>query len=261
MKIVPVDVAAFSDLRRSVLEDPHLRDGIGTYKEKKLHLILKDYFVRSESDREVPFRGFVCDGKEGDLITEIMTGSLYGMSDKLKAFLPDHRVNIVFPLITEKTVVWVDPDTGDMSRGRISPRRDGLARLLSETVYIAEHLASPNLTLTAVFIRAEEFRLLNGWGKDKKNGAEKLDRIPTEIVSVTEYHPCEDMALFLPAGLPERFTRNDVAKATRFSGRRLSGVMKALETTGVIFDAGLGSRPRYFEVVSARKSKNNDCDS
>ena len=253
MKTIPVDAAAFSDLCRSALSDPHLRDGIGTYKEKKLHLILKEYFVKSEADREVPFRGFVCDGKEGDLITEVMTGSLSGMGEKLKTFLPDHRVNVVFPLIAEKTLVWIDPETGDMSRGRISPRRDGVARLLSETVYILDYLSSPNLTLTAVSLKADEFRIRNGRGKEKKIGAEKLDRIPTELLSVTEYRPASDMALFLPEGLPDTFTREDVSKATGFSGRRLSGAVKALERTGVIRDAGLGRKPRYFERTEGVK--------
>ncbi len=255
MKNIQVDAAAFSDLRRSVLSDPHLRDGIGTYKEKKLHLILKEYFVRSAENREVPFRGFVCDGKEGDVITEVMTGSLSGMGEKLKAFLPDHRVNIIFPLIAEKTLVWIDPETGDSTKGRISPRRDGISRLLSETVYILDWLSSPNLTLTAVSLRAEEFRLLNGRGKEKKIGAEKLDRVPSEILSVTEYYPREDMALLLPEGLPDRFTRNDVAGATGFSGRRLSGVVKALVATGVISDAGLGNRPRYYEISYGVKTQ------
>ena len=252
MKNIQVDAAAFSDLCRSVLADPHLRDGIGTYKEKKLHLILKEYFVRSAADREVPFRGFVCDGKEGNVITEIMTGSLAGMGDKLRAFLPDHKVNIIFPLIVEKTLVWIEPDTGATSRGRISPRRDGLPRLLSETVYILDHLSSSNLTLTAVFLKVDEFRLRNGRGKEKKIGAEKIDRIPTELVSVAEYRPCEDMALFLPDGLPDRFTRYDVSKATGFSGRRLSGT---LERTGVIVDAGLGKKPRYFERAQDPKTQ------
>ena len=224
-----------------------MREGIGTYKEKKLHLILKEYFVRSAADREVPFRGFICDGKSGDVITEVMTGSLAGMGDKLKAFLTDHRVNIIFPLIVEKTLVWIEPDTGAMSRGRISPRRDGLSRLLSELVYILDHLSSPNLTLTAVSLKADEFRLRNGRGKEKKIGAEKLDRIPTELISVVEYRPCEDMALFLPSGLPDKFTRDDVSKATGFSGRRLSGTVKALENTGVIVEVGPGKRPRYFK--------------
>lgn len=253
MKTIPVDSAAFSDVCRSVFADPHMRDGIGTYKEKKLHLILKKYFIRSAENREVPFRGFVCDGKEGDVVTEIMTNSLSGMGEKLRAFLPDHRVNVVFPLIVEKTLVWIDPQTGGMSKGRISPRRDGLSRLLSEAVYILDCLKSPNLTLTAVSIKAEEYRIRNGRGKEKKIGAEKLDRIPTEIISVTEYSTCEDMALFLPDGLPERFTRNDVAKATGFSGRRLSGAIKTLEKTGIISDAGLGNRPRYFEKTDGVK--------
>ncbi|MBR3639406.1 MAG: hypothetical protein IKN50_02240, partial [Clostridia bacterium] len=108
-------------------------------------------------------------------------------------------------------------------------------------------LSSPNLTLTAVSLKADEFRLRNGRGKEKKIGAEKLDRIPTELISVVEYRPCEDMALFLPSGLPDKFTRDDVSKATGFSGRRLSGTVKALENTGVIVEVGPGKRPRYFK--------------
>lgn len=255
MKTIPIDAAAFSLICRSVLSDPHLRDGIGTYKEKKLHLILKEYFVRSSEDREVPFRGFICDGKEGEVITEVMTGSLSGMREKLGTFLPDHRVNVIFPLIAEKTLVWIDPETGETSRGRISPRKDALSRLLSETVYILDYLDSPNLTLTAVTLKADEFRIKNGRGKDKKIKAEKVDRIPTELIAVTEYYPASDMALFLPDGLPERFTRDDVSKATGFKGRRLSGAVKALVKTGVIVDTESGGRPRYYERANGQKTQ------
>ena len=255
MKTIPIDAAAFSLLCRSVISAPHSRDGIGTYKEKKLHLILKEYFVRSAEDREVPLRGFVCDGKEGEVITEVMTGSLSGMKDKLGAFLPDHRVNVIFPLIAEKTLVWIDPGTGEMSRGRISPRKDGLSRLLSETVYILDYLESPNLTLTAVMLKADEFRLKNGRGKEKKIKAEKIELIPTELIDVTEYYPATDMALFLPDGLPERFTRDDVSRATGFKGRRLSGAVKALLKTGVIVDSNQGGRPRYYERSKGQKTQ------
>ena len=246
MKIETVDHAAFSDIRLSVLTDPHLRDGIGTYKEKKLHLILKRYFIREAENREVPFRGYVCDGKTGDLITEIMTSTLHGLSDKLSAFLPDNRVNVVFPLIAEKRLYWIDPSSGETSGGKLSPRKDGLPRLLSELVYILGHLSSPNLTVTAVFIRADEYRVLDGRGPEKKIGAQKIDKIPAEIQKVVSFDLNTDIGLFLPDGLKDEFTRTDFGKAAKLSGRRLSGAMKVLERAGVIRDTGKSSRPKIY---------------
>ena len=247
LKNIPVDFAAFSDLCVSALRDPHTRDGIGTYKEKKLHLILKEYFVRSPDEREVPFRGFVCDGKNSDGITEVMTGSLSGMKDKLSAFLPDNRVNVIFPIISEKTLFWIDPETGGTAAGRISPRHDGIERLLSELIYVLDYLDSPNFYLTAVYLKADEFRIRNGRGKEKKIGAEKYEIIPSEIISIIGFRPLDDMRFFLPEGLPDFFSRKDFSRVTGLTGRRIWGALKTLEETGVIVDAKPGSRPRCFK--------------
>ncbi|MBQ7475239.1 MAG: hypothetical protein IJS78_04895 [Clostridia bacterium] len=249
MKYETVDSAAFSGIRLSVLSDPHLREGIGTYKEKKLHLILKRYFVRSEDALEVPFRGFVCDGKEGDLITEVMTTSLSGMDGKLAAFLPDCRVNIIFPLTVEDRVIWIDPLTGETTPGRRSPKKENLNRLLSELVFILDRLSSPNLTVSAVYIAADDYRILNGRGADRKIKAEKAERVPTEIRSIVSYDTASDMKLFLPEGLPVKFTRADFSRATRLTGRRLWGAIKVLVETGVIRDSGEGRKPIFYERV------------
>lgn len=249
LKTIPIDRAAFSAIRDSVIFDPHARAGIGTYKEKKLHLFLKKYFVPDESKTEIPFRGFICDGKDDDRITEIMTVSLSGLNGKLAAFLPDHRVNIVFPLITEKRLIWVDPETGESTSGRISPRKDRESLLLAEFCSIIDHLSSRNLFVTAVKMKVDEYRLLNGRGPAGKIGAEKLYKIPSEFISVTEYKPEKDIGLFFPESLTGKFTRNEFATAARLKGRKLSSAIKVLERTGVIVDTNEGNRPRYFEKV------------
>ena len=247
--------AAFSRICREVVSDGHERYNIGTYKEKKLHLILKTFFEPDTSFHEVPFGGFVCDVKRGDLITEVQTTGLRTMGRKLAAFLPECRVRIVFPVITEKRIVWVDPADGSVSEGKRSPKKENGFRLLSELLYISDYLTDENLSVTAVYLKADEYRLLNGWSRDRKKGAEKLQTIPTELVGIEEYSPGVDVSLFLekiPAG---SFTRAEFSRLTGLRGRALWSALKVLCLAGAIADSGESRRPVIYTRADAKEKK------
>ena len=212
--------------------------GIGTYKEKSLHYILKSFFESDTDYHEVAYRGYVADVKRDDFITEIQTSTLRGMKGKLDAFLPDCDVRIVFPISTERRIVWIDPKTGDATRSSRPAAGDTVYDLLSELVYIVEYLAVTGLTVTAVFLKTDDYRLLDGYGKYKKMRATKLDRVPTELIEVRDFVFPRDLASFVPETLPEEFGRLDFGRAAHLGGRALWGALKVLEETGVLIRAG-----------------------
>ena len=96
----------------------HSRDGIGTYKEFTLHMVLKRYYSGSAENEEIPTDGFIADVKTGNRITEIQTSGFSTMKKKLEAFSRENYVTVVYPLVKNKSVAWVDPETGEVvSRG------------------------------------------------------------------------------------------------------------------------------------------------
>lgn len=106
------------------------RLGIGTLSEKTVHAIFKDYYEPDEDHQEIPIENYVADiYKDGEII-EIQTRQFNRMRGKLQAFLPLYPVTIIYPIPYEKWLIWIDEDSGELSKKRKSPKRDPLIRHL-----------------------------------------------------------------------------------------------------------------------------------
>lgn len=90
--------ARFYNTIYSTTFDDHQRYNIGTYKEKKLHIILKKYFEEDSRYHEVKVNGFIADVCRDGEIIEIETSGFSGLGPKLEAYLPDYRVTLVHPM-------------------------------------------------------------------------------------------------------------------------------------------------------------------
>lgn len=115
-------------------------------------------------------------------IIEIQTRQFNKMRGKLSAFLPLYPVTIVYPIPREKWLIWIDEETGDLSKKRKSPAKGSAYTAFIELYRIKMFLKDPNLRLKLVLLDMEEYRLLNGWSRDKKKGSTRYDRIPTALV-------------------------------------------------------------------------------
>lgn len=67
-------------------------------------------------------------------------------------------------------------------------------------------LKDPNIRFKFVLVNMEEYRLLNGWSRDKKKGSTRYDRIPTDLIEEVEIRQPEDYLQFVPYELEEPFT-------------------------------------------------------
>lgn len=223
--------------------------GIGTYSEKSLHYILKNFFESNTDCHEVSYKGFVADVKNGTNITEIQSTTLRGLNKKLDAFLEDSSVRLVFPVISKRRIVWIDTETGDVQRSKRTVNED-IFSLAPELLYIVEYLRDPSLIITVITIEADEYRNLDGWGRNRKNNATKVDIVPTALVDMSDLTFPDDLAQFVPDSLGEVFLRQDYAKATRLKGRALWAVLKMLEEMRVIRRVeNEGKRHRYSRVT------------
>lgn len=228
--------------------------GIGTYSEKSLHYILKNLFEDNADYHEVAYKGYVADVMRGEQITEIQTATLYGMKDKLEAFLADKRVRIVFPLVKKKRIIWTDPLTGESEVGKRPVKGSTEYDLLAELLYISEYLRDPSLVITIVELEADDYRLLSKGGKNRKIGARKVDTVPTKLIDIKDMEFPRDFYPLVPKHLSELFTRDEFSKATKLKARKLWAALKILEEQRIIEKGEPdGRRYRYRRCFDINK--------
>ena len=211
------DKRAFETAKRKIIGVDRQRFGIGTLSEKTVHAILKNYYEPDEDRHEIPIQNYVADiYAEGEII-EIQTRQFDKMRGKLGAFLPLYPVTIVYPIPHEKWIIWIDEESGTLSKRRKSPLKGNPYVSFPELYKIKMFLKDPNLRFRLVFLDMEEYKLLNGWSKDRKKGASRYDRIPTELVREMEITCPQDFLQFVPLELEGTFTSRDFAKAAHIS--------------------------------------------
>ena len=228
----------------------HERFNIGTYKEKTLHMVLKYFFCPDSSFHEIKYKGYVCDIKNDEGITEIQTGSFDKMRAKLATFLAEDRVNVVYPIIYERYVNWIDPDTSEvLSRARY-PRRKQIFSSLEELTKIREFLTNENLTITLMSLKAEDFRLLDGAGENKKLRATKYDRVPVELVSLMTLHTPSDYEKLIPPQLPDEFTVPELRKIMKIKSRQAYFAVNALFAAGALIKGEMRGKAQIYVRAS-----------
>ena len=193
-----IDNKRFEEIRDNIVGKDRQRIGIGTLSEKTLHIILKNYYEPDIDKQEIPIEGYVADIFTGSEIVEIQTGQFNRMREKLKAFLPLYPVTIVYPITHERWLRWIDEETGEISAGRKSPKKENPYLIFPELYKIKAFLKDPNLHLKIAVLDMEEYKVLDGWGKHKKNNASKFDRIPLRLVKEYDVERVEDYLQFLP---------------------------------------------------------------
>ncbi len=232
--------------QKVLLETP---GGIGVLSEKTMHRVVKSYMeIRSEF-HEIKIGRYVADIKNEFGVIEIQTRALYRLKPKLEAFLPEYPVMVVCPLAAEKYVSWIDMETGQVGRRHKSPKHESFFTLGRELYTLRDYLSHPHFSLCLLMIQAEEFRYLNGWGKDKKRGSERCDRIPLALLDEKLLKTPGDYAYLIPEGLPRQFTTNEFAKAAKVSARDKWYATALLERLGLLRECGKRKKEKLFELV------------
>lgn len=243
------DKEAFERAKQKIIGVDRQRLGIGTLSEKTVHAILKNYYEPDEDKQEIPIENYVADiYTEGEVI-EIQTRQFNKMRDKLKTFLPLYPVTIVYPIPREKWLIWIDGESGELSKKRKSPAKGNPYVAFVELYRIKMFLKDPNLRVRLVLLDMEEYRLLNGWSHDKKKGSSRYDRIPTELVEEIEINCIQDYMQFVPIDIPEPFTTKDFAKAAHIPASLAQTVLNILYYVGTVTRVGKKGNLYLYEVV------------
>lgn len=225
--------------------------GIGTQSEKILHSILKYAIEPDDIFHEYKLYGSVTDiFREGE-VYEIQTRALYRMRKKLDKFLPSHKVHLIYPVAKTKILHWVDPETGDIGEGHKSPKKGSVLDSLFELSAIRPYLTHENLIVHVLLLNMEEYRYQNGYGKDKKRHATRMERIPLSLAEEITLASQEDyMKAFLPESLRAiPFTQKTYEKATRLKPRYAYSALQILIDKGALAHIGNEGKAFLYQTV------------
>ncbi len=243
-----MDRERFDRIRNSIVGAQRERCGIGTLQEKTVHAILKDYYAPDKGMQEITVSGYVADIYTGTEIIEIQTAGFNRIRDKLDVFLRAYPVTIVYPIPYVKYLCWIDEETGEISKPRKSPVKGSVYMAFYELYKIKPYLKEANLHLCFPYLELTEYRFLNGWGRDKKKGSHRYDRIPLALVDEVRFDGAEDYAGLIPKTLPEPFTAKELGTAVkerRESAARALHIMNYLE---VVEQCGKKGRAYAYRV-------------
>ncbi len=243
----------FQTARNRGLTRLHERQGIGTLGERSLHVILK-YWLEPDEERHEVALGIgklVADVFDGSRVYEIQTRSFNSLVPKLERLLPQYPVTVVYPIAREKRLIWIDPDTGETTKPRRSPKTGRVWDSFAELYRIKRFLCDERLKIMLVMLDMEEYRLKDGWGQEGKKGSHRMERIPYALGDITELQMSEDFSALLPDNLPQPFTCKEFAQCIKVSPRMAGYICNILYTIGAIIRAGKKGRAFLYQKADA----------
>lgn len=233
-----MDQQQFQWACNQIINQNRERKSIGVLGEKTLHAVVKYYYEPDDMYHEIRKDGYVADIAYGNEVIEIQTRAFNKLRGKLKTFLEKGIVTIVYPIVYEKWIIWIEEETGEVTKRRKSPKRGTVYESFYELYKIKEFLTHPNLRFSFLFLNVEEQRLLNGWSQDKKRGSSRYERIPLELIDEINILRVEDYHKMIPKGLPEIFSTKDYKKCSGLSPRIAGIAVHVLCYVGAIEKVG-----------------------
>ena len=263
-----IDEILFEEAKNRMYGKVQGEKGIGTLAEKSVHSVLKYYFAPDEAYHEQKIGRFVADICIDGEIYEIQTKQFYLMKRKLEFFLQEHEVTIIYPVCLENTLHWIpceDVQTDSESALKQSIdayRRSGITagrktrkkgmpyRFFQEIYGIKELIHHPNLHFILAVLSTEEYRLLDGYGPQKKIRATKTDKIPIRLLDLISIRKPEDYRVLLPKDLPETFQSSDFGRKAGIS-RDLAGIaLNILQELEIVTRIGKKGNAYIYRVNS-----------
>lgn len=230
---------------------------IGTMKEKSVHHFLKGHYVANEAYHEIKIGNFYADACIEGEIYEIQTRNFYLLKKKLDTFLKEYDVTIVYPVSMINTICWINPDTGEITKGNTSKLKRRFYQFFREIYSIRDYLSKDNLHFIITCLETTDYRILDGYGLDHKKRASKTDKVPEKIVSETYLNSANDIRQLIPADLGNTFSARDFSKATSLNSSDTSKAMLVLMALNIVNRIGKRDKSFVYELVPDCTLNNN----
>ena len=243
-----MDMDYFDLSRNLVLQRQEAMGGIGTLGEKTVHSTLKQYLSRDLSCQEIKIGSYYADVCVDGHIFEIQTRQFNKLRAKLDFFLKDHPVTVVYPITNYNYLRWVTPDTGEITAPKKSTRRGNPLQVFAELYRIRPFLCHPHFSLKLMLMDMEEYRMLDGYGKDKKKRATKCDKFPVKLVAEYDIDTPQDYMMLLPAELPDAFTTKEFAKLAKVPVGLAQTTLLLLSELKIVLRTGKQGNAYIYEL-------------
>lgn len=208
---------------------------IGTLSEKSIHSEIKNYLEPNKEYQEVKVGNYIADIKRDNEIFEVQTQQFKNLISKLNYYIKNgYDITVVYPLVQEKYVNWIDPISTEIVERRKSSYKKYIQDIFKELYWIKDYIANEQIKLKIITLTAEEYKYLDGYGQNQKYKATKIDKVPSKIINEINIQSVNDFKIFLPDTLPKEFTSKDFQKYTRSRSKYLGSGLKILREIGVI---------------------------
>ena len=252
---ISADTEKFEALCRECSDKWRAVDAIGTYNEKRLHMIFKRFFCSEPECYEIKVGNYVADILNCGRITEIQTGHLYPLREKLGFYLEqtEYAITVVYPVIESKRIVRIERDTGEVIRSRRSPKRVGYGEIMTELYKIAEFIGNKRLEIVIPHIAVEEHRYSDERHRYRRAGKFDSEVFPQKLLEYERFCGVEEYA-FLLDGTPESFTAKEYGVITGLKGRGLYSTLNLLCSLGLL--TRRKGDARAYEYSKTNKKEN-----
>lgn len=229
-------------------KDEREKNIIGRLKEKPIHAILKNYICSDISKQEVKIGTYFADVFCDNHIFEIQTGNFNVLRKKLEYLLKEYKVTIIYPISLENRICWINPNTGETSKWRLSPKKGNPFYIFPELYKIKSFVKHPNLSFKIIILNTEEYRILDGYGNDRKKGGKKFKKIPTDIIQEINLTSLNDYFGLLDK-LHGKFTVKDFRKFYKIPQKAAQCSVNILYYLGVISRVGKEKNAFIYEKL------------
>ncbi len=187
-------------------------NGVGTLRESSLHASLKEYYKRPGDLVEERVDGYIIDIVHDNFLIEIQTQNFYAIKKKLENLVENHKVLLVYPVISDKWIVYQNRAGSKVLRRRLSPKHCSHENIFDELIRIPHLIAHPNLSVETTLIQIEEIRRKCGKGSWRRRGWNIYDKRLVNVLGTQIYHTPYDFLEYIPRDISVPFTNFDLAK-------------------------------------------------
>jgi hypothetical protein len=236
--------------------------GINLYSEHSLHSSIKEYLAGPGDRLEARVEGRVVDlvRSNGELV-EVQTRQLGKIAPKVLALAAaGHRLRVVHPLVAEKTIRRLDPKTQELQSTRKSPKRCDIYDLFDELIHASELIASPNVTVEVLFVRAVEVKLRDGSGSWRRRGDRTVDRELVEVLSSRSFRTKSQWLSLIPRSLDPPWSSAGLGEALGIGAERARKLLYCFSRAGLLVEAGKEGRRKLYDRPRATSSSRRPRD-
>lgn len=238
-------------LGAAMIRQRGMHGSVGTQNEKLIHATLKNYYAPFSDEQEIKIGKFYADAVNENGIFEIQTRSLKRLTEKLEAFTAGSHVTVVYPVEAETRTVYINANSGEVIKEAPLRRANPKLKIFAELYSLRDFLPGDNITVILARLRIDKRIYFSGNDipdMRSRNARKKvyIEKIPLELLEEIRLDSANDYARWLPAGLPERFSKKEFCAAAKESQASLR--LELLRTAGIVVQVGKKGRSYIYRI-------------